>query len=384
MTASNPDSPAPRQMRGYIEGYYGRLLDWQDRRRIVDRLADLGMTAYLYAPKEDSFHRVAWRTAWPEDWLHGFAAFCDHARDRQVDVIAGIAPGLDYAPRDDDRDFARLAEKTASLVRAGAAGVALMFDDIEPVSEDSDTVTAEMAFHGGIATRLAACSEVPILFVPRIYADEISILAASAYATLDGALPADMPVFHCGSHIVTGADPLSDANTAAATGFRQRLIFWDNFFCNDYCPRRLFLGPHTGRSQVAEMMLNGTGMIETDLLLLDVMAAGEDQQAWRTALAENGVPDEIHDLAAWFGAPVMANDTSGTHPEATSATFDAIERLLWRWKTPLAREWYPFIFGLKHDLQMASGELPSLRVTKTQTPALSELLSPLTGKEPHQ
>ena len=47
MTASNPDSPAPRQMRGYIEGYYGRLLDWQDRRRIVDRLAGLGMTAYL-------------------------------------------------------------------------------------------------------------------------------------------------------------------------------------------------------------------------------------------------------------------------------------------------------------------------------------------------
>lgn len=80
----------------------------------------------------------------------------------------------------------------------------------------------------------------------------------------------------------------------------------------------------------------------------------------------------------------MANDTSGTHPEATSATFDAIERLLWRWKTPLSREWYPFIFGLKHDLMMAGGELPSLRVTKTQTPALSELLSPLTGKEPHQ
>jgi len=129
-------------------------------------------------------------------------------------------------------------------------------------------------------------------------------------------------------------------------------------------------------------MLNGTGMIETDLLLLDVMAAGDDRQAWRAALAKNGVPDDIHHLAPWFGAPVMADDTGLTRPEVTQATFDAIERLLWRWKNPLSREWYPFIFGLKHDLLMAGGDLPSLRIIKTQTMALSGLLSPLADKEP--
>ena len=36
-------------MRGYIEGYYGRILSWQDRHRIINQLATLGMSSYLYA-----------------------------------------------------------------------------------------------------------------------------------------------------------------------------------------------------------------------------------------------------------------------------------------------------------------------------------------------
>jgi len=53
---------------------------------------------------------------------------------------------------------------------------------------------------------------------------------------------------------------------------------------------------------------------------------------------------------------------------------DAIETLLWRWKSPLAREWYPFLFGLKHDSLMASGDLPAERIAKTQSSALYQHL----------
>jgi hyaluronoglucosaminidase len=69
-------------------------------------------------------------------------------------------------------------------------------------------------------------------------------------------------------------------------------------------------------------------------------------------------------------------------PPADKAAFDAIETLLWRWKTPLAREWYPFLFGLKHDLLIASGELPALRIAKTQTaPLRRRLTGSTTGDE---
>ena len=362
-------SDAP--LRGYIEGYYGRLLDWQDRHRIIARLGALGMNAYLYAPKEDPHHRVKWRDAWPEDWIADFTAMCRAASDHGVAVLAGIAPGLDYDPDHDSAEFDRLLAKARSLQVAGANAVVVMFDDIEPPSPTLDPALArEMELHAGIATRLAVRLDVPVMIVPRIYADEISDAAADSYPALAAALPADMPIFHCGSHIVAGADPLAGDATPAADSFRQPLILWDNVYCNDYCPRRLFAGRHTGRGGVRDLMLNGTGMVETDLLLLWLMAAGDDDAAWRSALARAGVPEAFHLVAPWFDAPVTADRMPALPPPADKATFDAIETLLWRWKTPLAREWYPFLFGLKHDLLITAGELPELRIAKTQSAAL--------------
>jgi len=374
-----PDTP----IRGYIEGYYGRLLTWQERRRIIIGSATLGMNAYLYAPKEDPCHRVNWRDAWPDDWITEFTAMCDAAAACGVSVFAGIAPGLDYDPNRDSAEFGTLLAKALSLQAAGAHAIVVMFDDIAPPSPTLDpTLAGEIDLHAGIAARLAAHLDVPTLVVPRIYADEISDAAADSYRALAAALPADMPLFHCGSHIVAGDDPLSGTTTPAVDSFHQRLILWDNHYCNDYCPRRLFVGRHAGRTGVRDLMLNGTGMVETDMLLLGLMAAGDDKAAWREALAAAGVPEAFHHIAAWFDGPVTADMVVPAPPPAGKAALDAIETLLWRWKTPLAREWYPFLFGLKHDLQIASGALPALRIAKTQTtPLYRHLTGHATGDE---
>ena len=42
------------EVRGYIEGYYGKLLTWDERSRLLKQMQRLGMTGYLYAPKEDA------------------------------------------------------------------------------------------------------------------------------------------------------------------------------------------------------------------------------------------------------------------------------------------------------------------------------------------
>ena len=54
--------------------------------------------------------------------------------------------------------------------------------------------------------------------------------------------------------------------------------------------------------------------------------------------------------------------------------FEALDLLLWKWKGKLSREWYPFIFGLKHDLQIHKNLLTSERILKTQTAPLSKYL----------
>ena len=53
---------------------------------------------------------------------------------------------------------------------------------------------------------------------------------------------------------------------------------------------------------------------------------------------------------------------------------EALDFLLWKWKGELSREWYPYLFSLKHDLQLKLNILTSERLIKTQTIPLSEFV----------
>ena len=50
-----------KKVKGYIEGYYGKLLSWKERNEVLDVLAKNNMNFYFYCPKEDINHRLKWR-----------------------------------------------------------------------------------------------------------------------------------------------------------------------------------------------------------------------------------------------------------------------------------------------------------------------------------
>ncbi|HKP98614.1 MAG TPA: beta-N-acetylglucosaminidase domain-containing protein, partial [Fibrobacteria bacterium] len=111
---------------GYIEGYYGRIFDWDERTALVDHLAGKRFAhacpgAYLYAPKEDSLHRRDWRIRYPSEWRRRFQDLALRGARRGVEVVPGMAPGLsfDYLAADDYRallgkfrDFQKLGCRT--------------------------------------------------------------------------------------------------------------------------------------------------------------------------------------------------------------------------------------------------------------------------------
>ena len=82
------------------------------------------------------------------------------------------------------------------------------------------------------------------------------------------------------------------------------------------------------------------------------------------------------DFVGCFG---LTEPDFGSNPPAQKINvndkdFQALDFLLWKWKGHLSREWYPFIFGLKQDLQISEKLLTSERKIKTQTAPLSEFL----------
>ncbi len=376
---------------GYIEGYYGRLPEWSERLTLVKCLAAIGQHYYWYAPKEDPLHRVNWRQPYPQAWVDAFSAFCAESQALGVGVIAGVAPGLDFdfAALDvsagatgqgagTDSDFTRLVSKARVLETAGAQVIALLLDDI-----DADFLQRCGAFrhegqaHAALANALEAAVSVPVIVVPRIYANSLVTEAPDYLTHFSRTLSHTVTVSLCGDDVVAKTVSVSDYSRYADFS-PHRVVAWDNLYANDYCPRRLYTGAWVGRGELTDVMLNPTGMIQTDCLLLALTAVGEShQRARRRVLAEHGVPACFEAIEHFLWLPPFGAIAGVADPAERVAFTEeqaaAMEQLLWRWKSPLAREWYPYLMGLKSDLLMGAGQLGDDRIRKTQLP-------PLTGR----
>ena len=378
---------------GYIEGYYGRIFDWRNRNRLLGGVAAAGMTSYFYAPKEDACHRQFWRQPYDKAWQAEFTQFAVTAAAKNIHLIAGIAPGLDFdfasldAARNQKNDFTILVAKACQFLANGASRIALLMDDITADFEArSGSFTNEGRAHAALANRLGLAIDAAIIIVPRIYADSLitpdDTQSLAYLEQFTSHLDPQHQVVYCGDDIVAPR-PFGDAGGHLDPA---SIIIWDNFYANDYCPRRLFLGPWRN-TDMPHIMLNPTGMIETDLLLLGLMAGGRDQAGrgseagkiyWRELIQKAAVPDVFFDIAAYFDAP-YGFAAEFAMPSAKTA-LAALDILLWRWKSPLQREWYPHLMGLKQDILLANGELPLERIEKTQTAPLARQLSGFAAK----
>lgn len=372
-------------IRGYAEGYYGKLLTWNDRCALLAALARNRQNTYYYAPKEDSLHRFNWRAPYDASWINSFTQFVDTASTKNIEVVAGVAPGLDFNFKDlpGGLDFRSLVEKSRCLLNAGASHISLLLDDIdEDFATRCSSFKSEGTAHASLANALSEELGKKLWVTPRIYANELVESAPDYLSDFLNALGNEHTVLYCGSDVVAHVACV-ESILDVVSSCSQTLVLWDNLYANDYCPRRLFVGPWSGRHSDQHILLNPTGMPVTDELLLALMAKSEaegmshesDLTAWKSVLSEHNVPEAFFSIAEYFFHPVC-NGIGLAEPTVSATTaLEAIEECLWRWKTPLSREWYPYIFGLKHDLLVSLGELPELRVKKTQNYPLSQVLT---------
>ena len=370
---------------GYIEGYYGRILSWDQRRLIVNSLKKNKMNTYLYAPKEDEKHRFIWRQRYNNEWRSHFRTFTEYCKNSKVNVIAGIAPGLDFNfnnlihgnVRKKNSDFISLYNKAQQLLGDGASSIALLLDDIpENFRAKFGKKISEGTIHGILANKLSESLNQNIYFVPRIYADELSRNEPSYLKDLSIILNPEINVFYSGKYVVS--KNLTNYKKIFKV-LNNKIIFWDNYYANDYCPRRLFIGPHIGREKLKNIMINPTGLINTDLLILDLFANNlnnnHSNKEWLKTLNDHNVPIIFNKVKKFFLKPNFGANPILNSLQVKPTHIETLEFLLWRWKGELSREWYPFLFGLKQDLQLYQNSLTFERLVKTQTTPLSKYVN---------
>ena len=374
-------------INGYIEGYYGKLLSWEDRDRILLKLKQNSMNYYFYAPKEDKKHRLNWKQKYSSGWLKHFKLFCEHAKINKVKIIVGLSPGLNFDFLDFrncflkgkiSQDLKLLMNKVSIFQKYGASEFALLFDDLpNNFNQINGKDLSEGKTHAELANFLASNLNKAIYIVPRVYADQLMHEDKNYLIDYGNNIFNNNVTFYSGENIVSKIINRKKLNKFSKI-IKSKVVIWDNFYANDYCPRRLFLGPLSNRYDVDNLMINPTGLIETDLLILDIVKSTKGERnpkaIWKNILKKHDVPETFFNISTFFLKPEFKENFKPKNISITKKDMECLEDLLWRWKSPMSREWYPFLLGLKHDLQLLKKELTSDRIMKINTPPLSNFI----------
>ena len=124
-------------------------------------------------------------------------------------------------------------------------------------------------------------------------------------------------------------------------------------------------------------MINGTGMIETDKLILEIVnktALKSNFLLWKEILIKHNVPKVFFKIYHHFLSPNFTFEKNIKTFKYSKDTYEVLDILLWKWKTKMSREWYPYLLNLKHDLQIFDKSLSFNRVLKTQTNPIQNVL----------
>lgn len=330
--------------RGTVEGFYGTPWSHAARLDHLRYAAGIGFNTYVYAPKDDPYHRERWRDPYPSDASGRLAELAAHARELGIRFVFTVSPGLSMRFAD-DAEHEALAAKAEQLLAAGVTAFGLLFDDVPPELHDPSDVArfgagggGSGAAHGETCRRFAADFLAPhgitepLLVCPTDYAG----VAESDYrAAFARTAPEDVLLAWTGPDIVVGAVSGADIDRATAS-YGRPLLLWDNFPVNDFDPTRLFLGPLTGReAHGEEAALRGIianpmpQALASRFALSTVAGWAADPAGYRPAgalaaaldrVAGTGVPDLAPLVRVCAGWPPSADQD----PELTEAVAGAL------------------------------------------------------------
>jgi hyaluronoglucosaminidase len=243
--------------RGVVEGFFGPPWSMKHRKAIFAFGAARGMNTYLYAPKDDPYHRTRWRAPYPRKEWRELLRLIGAARRHRIDFVYGFHPGegLRFSA---DEPVRILLKKAQRFYDAGVRTFAVLFDDIPSrlVHEiDRKRFQNSLAAAEGawlrriIESQPAEWKDVEWWICPSYYTpDPLLARLFGAFEpqfleTLGAYLPPQVACFWTGPSVVSKTMTLAHVR-GIAQRVRHPLILWDNYPVNDLSMKdELHIGP---------------------------------------------------------------------------------------------------------------------------------------------
>ena len=240
------DEPA-LPVRGAIEGFYARGQEdwsWEDRMEQVRFYGETKMNTYIYAPKEDPYHRDRWREPYPQDQMEKMVSLVNEAKANKVDFVFALSPGKSIDLYS-EADFQALIKKCKLMYDNGVRDFAIFFDDIPNKDGVGQAKVLNRFNKEFIKAQAEPCT---LATVPTEYDSNAMLDGANTKPYTTGfakTIDPDIKVMWTGSSVVPDGITVKDAEFMTSV-YGDRSAIWWNYPCNDYQLNKLAMGPIHG------------------------------------------------------------------------------------------------------------------------------------------
>ncbi len=286
--------------RGIVEGFYGVPWKHSARLRMLEFMGKVKMNIYLYAPKDDPFHREHWREPYPPEEAERLTELIRTAQENFIEFVFCISPGLSMV-YSDPTEFERLTAKVDAVRQMGVRSFGLLLDDIPEQlihPADKHAYPSLASAHADLANRLhhwlkERDAHAWLIVCPTFYHN----LGEPPYVQeLGEKTEPGISIMWTGKQVVSREITAEQAELFTLA-IRRKPFVWDNYPVNDYEPSRLLMGPVTGRDRetlayLEALVSNPMNQAEASRVALGTYAdflwnadAYDPQRSWETSIA---------------------------------------------------------------------------------------------------
>lgn len=233
------------KIRGIIEGFYGEPWSFEDRMDMIAYQSQHRINSYIYAPKDDEYHRRLWREPYPEKEFSRICELKIACDSNLVDFYYCISPGNDIRFTSLE-DINYVKEKFKAMISIGIRHFALLMDDIDYVlkGEYKNIFNRSGIAHSYLTNEInrflkEELSEYKLVMCPSEYWENWD----SEYRRdLRQNLDEEILVYWTGYNTIAKKIDKKDAEIVEKS-FDRGLVLWDNVPVNDVDKDRIFLSP---------------------------------------------------------------------------------------------------------------------------------------------
>ncbi|HDN18265.1 MAG TPA: hypothetical protein ENF41_04305 [Candidatus Bathyarchaeota archaeon] len=254
------DYPSFR-VRGIVEGFYYRPWSWKDRRDMINFMGYVRMNTYIYAPKDDPYHRKKWRLPYPYEDIMELRKLAREADIWGVDIVFAISPGLSVR-YSSDSEVEKIVEKLMEVRKIGIEKYAIFYDDIPPrlgYKEDAKRYRSLGEAHADFTNRVIDRLEKSgveiesFLVCPTEYR---GVRLGEYVSDLASGVKGNVYLMWTGPQVCSPEIGYEETKLVCEK-MGGRVVIWDNYPVNDYARNRLNLGPLMGRDRRLDEIVDG-------------------------------------------------------------------------------------------------------------------------------